>query len=212
MRSPFPTLKLVTYAVPQLSFPDNVRKFSTHIQRAAQAVTVGDETIQIPINLQLADVNIFKKPEPKLDPIAQSFPLLNAPEAIEVRPIDKDGKITTTSLDKTIFSIGIRPDIVHELVRYVRHQLRQPKRTKRIGDISGSNKKPRPQKKTGTSQVGNKRNSSYRKGQKAHGPVIRDYSIGMNKKQRALGMMMTIAAKFREGNLIIFDKLQVDVS
>lgn len=57
-------------------------------------------------------------------------------------------------------------------------------------------------------QVGNKRNSAWRGGQKAHGPVIRDYSIDLNRKYRAMGMMIVLAAKFREGNLIVFNKLE----
>ena len=76
-----------------------------------------------------------------------------------------------------------------------------------MSEIRGSNKKPRPQKGTGASQVGHRRNSAWRGGQKAHGPVIRDYSIDVNKKVRALAMMMSVAAKFREGNLYVFDTL-----
>ena len=45
---------------------------------------------------------------------------------------------------------------------------------------------------------------------KAHGPKLRDYSISMPKKVRALGMMIVLAAKFREGNLIILDNFNVE--
>jgi large subunit ribosomal protein L4 len=80
-----------------------------------------------------------------------------------------------------------------------------------MSEIRGSNKKPIPQKGGGNSQVGHKRNSSWRGGQKAHGPVLRNYAIDINKKVRALGMMMAIAAKHREGNLIVFDHLNCEV-
>jgi large subunit ribosomal protein L4 len=73
------------------------------------------------------------------------------------------------------------------------------------------NKKPRPQKGGGQSQVGHKRNSVWRGGQKAFGPVIRDFSIGLNKKTRALGVMITLAAKLPENNLIIIDQLTCQV-
>ena len=113
-------------------------------------------------------------------------------------------------MDSKIFGVAIRKDIVHEVVRYQRHKARQPKKTKRMSEISGSNKKPRPQKGGGQSQVGHKRNSVWRGGQKAHGPVIRDYSIGLNRKYRAYGMMVALAAKHREGNLVVFDKIACD--
>lgn len=109
-----------------------------------------------------------------------------------------------------IFKVAIRKDIVHEVIRYQRAKIRQPKKTKRMGELRGSKKKPRPQKGQGYSQVGNRRNSAWRGGQKAHGPRLRDYSIGCNKKFRAIGMMIALAAKYREGNLIVFDNLNVE--
>lgn len=37
--------------------------------------------------------------------------------------------------------------------------------------------------------------------------MLRDFSIDTPRKQRALGMMIALASKLQEGNLIIFDKL-----
>ncbi len=109
-----------------------------------------------------------------------------------------------------IFKVAIRKDIVHEVIRYQRAKIRQPKKTKRMGEIRGSKKKPRPQKGQGYSQVGNRRNSAWRGGQKAHGPRLRDYSIDCNRKFKAMGMMVALAAKYREGNLLVFDNLNVE--
>jgi large subunit ribosomal protein L4 len=50
-----------------------------------------------------------------------------------------------------------------------------------------------------------------RGGPKAHGPVLRDFSFSLNRKMRAMGMMIALAAKHREGNLIVFDKLECEV-
>ena len=43
---------------------------------------------------------------------------------------------------------------------------------------------------------------------KAHGPVLRDYSFSVNRKVRAMGMMIVLAAKLREGNLLVVDSIQ----
>jgi ribosomal protein L4 len=40
---------------------------------------------------------------------------------------------------------------------------------------------------------------------------LRDYSIGLNRKVRALGLMISLAAKFREGNMVVLDKLECEV-
>lgn len=170
-------------------------------------------SVQIPNNLILADNNIFKQPllSSSLFNHNFDFPIINVPKTISVLNLYKNSnnEIKETPLEKRIFEVAIRKDIVHDVIRYITHMRRQPKKTKRIGEISGSTKKPRPQKGGGQSQVGNKRNSAWRKGQKAHGPVLRDYSISINRKVRALGMMMSLSAKFREGNLIIFDNLKL---
>jgi large subunit ribosomal protein L4 len=92
---------------------------------------------------------------------------------------------------------------------------------------SGSGRKPWKQKGTGRARAGHTRAPQWRKGAKAHGPVIRDYSFDLNKKcalanikkssilnlavDRAFGMMIALAAKLREGNLIVVDALEPQV-
>jgi large subunit ribosomal protein L4 len=171
-------------------------------------------TNQLPPNLKLDDVSILVKKDDfkvTIPEHAYYFPQLDIPDTIKVTKFNKPGEFSSDApLNKKIFGVALRKDIVHEVIRYQRHKIRQPKMTKRIGDISGSNKKPWAQKKVGKAQVGNKRNSVWRKGQKAHGPVLRDYSIGCNKKFRALGMMISLAVKYREGNLTVFDNIQCE--
>ncbi len=142
------------------------------------------------------------------------FPMINVPTSIEVRKFSSDlsGASLSTPLVKKIFEVPIRKDIILDVVRYIRHARRQPKKTKRMSEIRGSNKKPKPQKGEGNSQVGHRRNSAWKGGQKAHGPVLRDYSISINRKVRALGTMMSLAVKYREGNLLIFENLNSAVS
>jgi len=173
--------------------------------------------VVVPSNLSLADAAAVLAPPPSSVTSAAAqieylFPPLNAPTRIKVGVFEKPGTYVAADggelpLQRLIFGAAIRRDIVHEVIRYQRHKARQPKKTKRIGEIAGSTKKPRPQKGTGTGQVGNRRNSAWKGGQKAHGPVLRDYSIGMNRKLRALGMMVALSAKLREGNLYVFDEL-----
>ena len=169
----------------------------------------------LPPNLKVSDLKIFDDvPAPKLKPVDYYFPALNFNGSLEVLsfngdPIPEEEKLF--KLDARIFNVAIRKDIVLECIRYTRHKRRQPKKTKRKSEIRGSNKKPWAQKGLGRAQVGHKRNSVWRGGQKAHGPVIRDYSIGLNRKMRAKGMMIALAAKFREGNLFVFDNFQSNV-
>lgn len=172
-------------------------------------------SVNIPSNLQLADVKVLAEPVKPIisqDSMDYWFPSLNTPSTVQVFSFQNPGRsITDASIDSRVFGVALRKDLVHETIRYQRHKKRQPKKTKTMSEISGSNKKPRPQKGSGSSQVGHKRNSAWRGGAKAHGPVIRDYSIGLNRRVRAMAMMITLAAKLREGNLIVFDELKCEV-
>lgn len=169
----------------------------------------------VPANLQIVDAKIFDPvPEPKMKEEHYYFPLLNVPATIDVLKFGSTtGELAEPApLVKKIFEVPIRTDIINDVIRYIRHKRRQPKKTKRINEIRGSTKKPYAQKGGGRSQIGHKRNSSVRGGAKAHGPRLRDYSIDLNRKVRALGTMMALSAKHREGNLIIVDKLECEVS
>ena len=106
----------------------------------------GFSTIQTPNNLILADANIFNPlPTPLIESIDYDFPIINVPKNIPVLSLYKDATINIkeSPLEKRIFEVAIRKDIVHDVIRYIRHMRRQPKKTKRIGEISGSTKKPR---------------------------------------------------------------------
>ena len=171
----------------------------------------------IPANLKLADEKILEEAVAPIVPeIDMFFPRHpnSIPSSAKVVCFGKKDTFTDEpiELNKQIFGVAYRSDIVNSVVKYLRHKRRQPKMSKRVSDISGSNAKPHPQKRQGRAQAGKKRNSVWRHGQKAHGPVLRDYSINMPKKVRALGLMIVLASKLREGNLIIVDNLHLQVS
>ena len=167
----------------------------------------------LPTNLQLANIKIFEPlPEPLMEEQHFYFPLSVVPKDIEVRKFAVEVQfVEPVSLVQKIFEVPIRKDIIHDVIRYIRHKRRQPKKTKRINELSGSNKKPWAQKGSGRSQVGHKRNSAWRGGEKKFGPALRDYSIDINRKVRALGTMMALSVKHREGNLLIFDNFDSEV-
>ena len=168
----------------------------------------------MPSNLQLADMKVLEKPqELNIKPIEYLFPTLDIIRNVNILLWHQPGLNSDIifSLDPTIFGMAIRKDIVLECIRYIRHKHRQPKKTKTKGEVRGSNKKPWPQKGQGRAQFGHRRNAIWRGGHKAHGPVLRSYAIDMNKKMRAQAMMIALAAKYREGNLIVVDNLNMEV-
>lgn len=171
-------------------------------------------TPALPSNLQIASEKVFEPlPVPLMNEQLYYFPTTDVPDTIVVHKFTEPGQfVEPLPLSKKVFEVAIRRDIINDVVKYIRAKKRQPHKTKRISEISGSNKKPRPQKGQGVGQVGHKRNSAWRGGMKAHGPRLRDYTISINRKVRALGTMMSLAAKFREGNLMVVDSFDLPVS
>lgn len=114
-------------------------------------------------------------------------------------------------LIETVFGVKPRRDI---LTRTVNWQLAKRRsgnhKTKQIGDISGTTKKPWSQKGTGRARQGSLRSPQFRKGAVIFGPVVRDHSHDLTKKVRQLGLCMALSSKQAEGKLIILDVAKVD--
>ena len=172
-------------------------------------------SVHMPTNLKVVEMNVFKEPLSNPVPrIEYFFPKLSQPTLIDVKQfgVSDASRSDKLTLNPKIFGVPIRRDIVTQVIRYQRAKLRQPQKKKRIGDIQGSTRKLYQQKGTGRARAGQVRAIGRRGGAKAHAPVLRDFSIGVNRKVRAQALMIALAAKYREGNLFVFDKLKLEVS
>jgi large subunit ribosomal protein L4 len=107
---------------------------------------------------------------------------------------------------KDIFERPVRRDI---LARCVNWQLAKRRsgnhKTKEIGDISGTTKKPYSQKGTGRARQGSLRSPQFRGGATIFGPVVRDHAHDLNKKVRKLALKTALSAKQKEGKLIVWN-------
>ena len=171
-------------------------------------------TANLPPNLELPDMSILEPPKPSpVNPLNFLFPEKMENVKISVKNFTNPDSDTGEqfSLDPRVFGVAIRQDIIHQIVRYQRAAKRQPQCSKRIGDIRGSTRKLYQQKGTGRHRVGQARVPGRKGGAKAHGPVLRDFSFSLNRKMRAMGMMIAIAAKYREGNLVVYDSIRAEV-
>jgi large subunit ribosomal protein L4 len=104
-----------------------------------------------------------------------------------------------------IFGRTIRKDI---LARAVNWQLAKRRsgnhKTKEIGDISGTTKKPYAQKGTGNARQGSLRSPQFRGGATIFGPVVRSHEHDLPKKVRKLALKTALSAKHKEGKLVIW--------
>ena len=106
-----------------------------------------------------------------------------------------------------IFGRPIRKDI---LARAVNWQLAKRRsgnhKTKEIGDVSGTTKKPYAQKGTGRARQGSLRSPQFRGGATIFGPVVRSHAHDLPKKVRTLALKTALSSKQKEGKLLVWDQ------
>ncbi len=78
-------------------------------------------------------------------------------------------------------------------------------KTKGMGEVQGTTKKPYKQKGTGNARQGSLRAPQFRTGGVVHGPVVRDHGYDLPKKVRRLGLISALSQKQAEGKLVVLD-------
>ena len=129
---------------------------------------------------------------------------------LTVRNIDNE-EVGDIELADEIFGLPIRRDI---LARVVNWQLARRRagthKTKGIGEIQGTTKKPYKQKGTGRARQGSLRSPQFRGGARIFGPVVRSHAFDLQKKVRRLGLKIALSAKQDEGKLVVIDSAHIE--
>ena len=129
---------------------------------------------------------------------------------LTVRNLDNE-EIGDIELADEVFGLPIRRDI---LARVVNWQLAKRRsgahKTKGIGEIRGTTKKPYKQKGTGRARQGSLRSPQFRGGARIFGPVVRSHAFDLQKKVRRLGLKIALSAKQDEGKLVVIDTAHIE--
>lgn len=124
---------------------------------------------------------------------------------IDITTLDQ-GTAGSTDLPDEFFAVKSRPDI---LARVIHWQLSKRRagthKTKGMGEVQGTTKKPYRQKGTGNARQGSLRAPQFRKGGVVHGPVVRSHAYSLNKKVRRLGLICALSQKAADGKLVVLD-------
>ena len=112
-----------------------------------------------------------------------------------------------------IVGLEARRDILARMVNYQLAKRRAgTHKTKQIGEVSGTTKKPFKQKGGGRARQGSLRSAQFRGGGVIFGPVVRSHAFSLNKKVRALALRTALSIKAAEGKLIILEKASAPTS
>ena len=113
-------------------------------------------------------------------------------------------------LDKKIFGVEIKNEIIHRMIRYQLAKKRSGNhKTKGISEISGTTRKPFKQKGTGSARQGSRRSPQMRGGAVIFGPQVRSHAHKLPKKIRSLALKMALSNKLKEGKLKVVSDFKI---
>ncbi len=123
----------------------------------------------------------------------------------------KNSEVGSLDLSSDIFGVKVLPDLIHQYIRYQNAKSRQGShKTKSRSEVSGRSKKPFSQKGTGNARQGSNKPPNFRGGAVSMGPVNRDYSFNLNKKEKKLAIKSALSSKLSEDKIIFIDTFKLE--
>jgi large subunit ribosomal protein L4 len=112
--------------------------------------------------------------------------------------------------DELLIKNGKGTQAVHDtIVAYGANQRLGTSKVKQIGEVHGSGKKPWRQKGTGRARAGSFASPIWRGGGVVFGPHLRDYTINVPKKVKALAFRKALSQRLMAGDVVVVDELKV---
>ena len=126
--------------------------------------------------------------------------------------LDPSGKKTgSRELASDVFETPVNVPLMHQVVVAGMASLRSgTHKVKTRGDVRGGGKKPWRQKGTGRARQGSIRAPQWAGGGVAHGPVVRDHDLRINKKMRRGALRSALTDAFATGKLSVVGQLVFD--
>tara|TARA_B100001093_G_scaffold108222_1_gene100457 strand:+ start:2871 stop:3497 length:627 start_codon:yes stop_codon:yes gene_type:complete len=128
--------------------------------------------------------------------------------------LDINGKDTgrKVSLADGIFSIEPNNHAVYlDVKQFLANQRQGTHKSKERADISGSTRKIKKQKGTGTARSGSIKSPIFRGGGRIFGPKPRNYSFKLNKKLKTLARKSAFSLKAKEDSILILESVNFEV-
>ncbi|NTV82796.1 MAG: 50S ribosomal protein L4 [Bacteroidales bacterium] len=130
---------------------------------------------------------------------------------LEVYKISGDKTAKTVTLSDDIFGITPNDHAIWLDVKLILANQRQgTSKAKERSEVSGSTRKIKRQKGTGTARAGDINSPLFRGGGRVFGPRPRDYEFKLNKKLRTLARKSALAYKIQENSIMILEDFKFE--
>ncbi len=132
---------------------------------------------------------------------------------MELAVYNISGKKTTkkVKLNKKVFGIDPNNHAIYlDVKQYLANQRQGTHKTKERGEITGSTRKIKKQKGTGTARAGSIKNPLFRSGGRIFGPQPRNYGFKLNKKLKKLARSSALSLMAKDKNITILEDFSFD--
>jgi large subunit ribosomal protein L4 len=118
----------------------------------------------------------------------------------------------TVTLDESVF--GIEPNdhaIYLDVKQYLANNRAGTHKAKERSEVTGSTRKLKKQKGSGSARFGDIKNPLFRSGGRVFGPRPRDYSFKLNKKVKALARLSALSYKAKTNQLVVLEDFNFEL-
>ncbi|PWH85836.1 50S ribosomal protein L4 [Brumimicrobium oceani] len=132
---------------------------------------------------------------------------------MEAKVLDTKGKATSdkVTLSDSIYAIEPNDHAIYlDVKQYLANQRQGTHKSKERADISGSTRKIKKQKGTGTARAGSIKSPIFRGGGRAFGPRPRNYRFKLNTKLKRVARRSALSLKAKEESIYVLDGLRFD--
>ncbi len=140
--------------------------------------------------------------------------LRNHSEVMEVKVLDFNGKDTgrKVQLSDSVFAIEPNNHAVYlDVKQYLANQRQGTHKAKERAEVTGSTRKIKKQKGTGTARAGSVKNPLFKGGGTVFGPRPRSYSFKLNKSLKRLARKSAFSIKAKESNIVVLEDFNFEV-
>jgi large subunit ribosomal protein L4 len=132
---------------------------------------------------------------------------------MEISVLNKEGKETGRKVTLSDNIFGIEPSdhaIYLDVKQYMANQRQGTSKSKERGEVSGSTRKIKKQKGTGTARAGSIKSPVFRGGGTMFGPRPRNYEFKLNKKVKQLARKSALTYKAAENSILVLEDFNLE--
>ena len=132
---------------------------------------------------------------------------------MKVKVLGINGKETGREIELPESFFGIEPNdhaIYLDVKQYLANQRQGTHKAKERAEITGSTRKIKKQKGTGTARAGSIKSGVFKGGGRMFGPRPRNYSFKLNKNLKRLARKSALVSKLQKGEIMVVEDFTFD--